>query len=155
MTILIVDDEPTITGLLSQMLEGLGAKILIADSLTTAMQKMSEIPPPDLVLLDLRMPPNGPQDSLNAIRAFRLFNPDLIVIPISGMLMEEIAELVQKTGAEVQAIICKDDLLSQNRLLGVICPLLEKSKGVKDSFAIMEKMNTILHPESDEPSQST
>lgn len=146
MTILIVDDDPMSRKLLARMLEGLDATILFADSIVSAIFQMGTIPPPDLILLDLRMPPNNEFDALEAVGAFRQFNPNLIVIPVTGMMKEEVIEAIAKVNANVCDPLFKgSEEFCQRNLLRVVEPLIAQSTGVKDSALILEKIHAILN----------
>lgn len=143
-TILIVDDDPNCAKLWERVLAGKADRFLTAHSLEDALNKMAEIPPPDLVLLDLKIPPHGAEHMLSAITALRQFNPDLKVIAVSGMSMEEINAAVRATGAAVQGIVRKGDMDSQSKLLAAVQGLLSASRGFQDSQRVLETVHNAI-----------
>ena len=143
-TILIIDDDPNCTKLWERVLHGHADNFLTAASIEEAMIRMSTIPPPDLVLLDLKIPPYGAEHTLAAIKAFREYNPELKVIAISGMTVEEINSAIQTTGAAVQAVVHKGDMDSQANLLAAVQRLLDCSRGFKDSMKVLQTVTEAI-----------
>ncbi len=123
-TILIVDDDENCAKLWHRVLEGMADKFITAASLEMAIARMGDIPPPDLVLLDLKLPPYDAEHTLSAVAALREFNPSLKVIAISGMTEAEIDAAIASTGAAVQAVVRKGDMESQSNLLAAVRGLL-------------------------------
>jgi len=77
-TILLVDDDPDIRALLGEYLTGLGYVIYAARDGKHALQVLSHIDAPDLILLDYKMPVmNGSQ-----FLARKRWNPRLRCIPV-------------------------------------------------------------------------
>jgi CheY-like chemotaxis protein len=143
-TILIVDDDPNCALLWERVLEGTADRFLSAHSISEAIAKMANIPPPDLVLLDLKIPPHGAEHTLAAIQAFREYNPELKVIAVSGMTVEEINLAIKASGAAVQAVIHKGDMDSQRNLLDAVQGLLSSSKGFKDSMKVLQTVTDAI-----------
>lgn len=138
MTILLVDDDKNCIALWTRMLASLKADILFANSIDDALPKMDNIPPPDVVLLDLKLPPFNAGQSLLAIHAFRAKNPNLAVIAVSGMRLEEILQAIEDAGVTVQGAMSKDDTMSQNRLLASVKAALVSGRGFRDTMAVLE-----------------
>lgn len=67
-TILVVDDEPTITEVVSIYLKRAGYRVLVADDGETALEILEE-QPPDLVVLDLMLPDVGGLEITRWLRA--------------------------------------------------------------------------------------
>src|SRR3712207_7159374 len=77
-TVLVVDDEPLIAMALEAALEDAGYRVATAANGRQGLQRLSEAPRPDLVLLDMMMPVmNGP-----AMLAAMAADPDLAGIPV-------------------------------------------------------------------------
>lgn len=55
-TILVVDDDPVIRDALSDLLSGEGFAVETAEDGQAALERLDQIGPPSLILLDLRMP---------------------------------------------------------------------------------------------------
>lgn len=138
MNILIVDDDQNCATLWARMLGKIDARLLFAFSLEEALAQMGEIPPPDLVLLDLKVPPHGAPQMLAAVDHFRRYNDKLVVIAVSGMMLEEIMEAVRKSGIIVQGMVSKSEVISQNNLLDAVKSAMGSSRGFQDSLAILE-----------------
>lgn len=146
MIVLIVDDEDSIHLMLKRMLAPLHAELLAARSVEEAISQMSRIPPPDLVLLDLKLPPYPAEHTLSAIATLRQFNPNLRVVAVSGMNEVDLKALV--TGFQVDGFIAKDESLSQQRLLSVVLEQMDKSTGAKDTGELLERIGKIMQAEA-------
>jgi len=101
-TAIIVDDEPHITQLYSELLELQNLKILgIGQNGNDAIRLFKEYKP-DIVFLDVHMPDlNGVQ----ALKEIKKNSPNANVIMITADLSEDLEELLQYNGAT--AIIFK------------------------------------------------
>lgn len=124
------------------MLQNTGISIRYANSLLTAFAQMEIEPPPDLVLLDLTLPPDGPEQTLGAVEAFRRFNPELKVVVVTGMAFENIRAIVEK--AKVQAVLHKDASFSQRVLLEAVQKQLATAKNTKEVTAIAQRLSELL-----------
>ena len=110
MTILVVDDDPNLHALLTDVLTGEGYAVQSAYDGLQGLHKASENPP-DLILLDLMMPKMDGFALVEALRA----DPRLRQIPI--VVLSAIAHLDQHQAAlGAQGVISKpfdlDELLS-------------------------------------------
>jgi CheY-like chemotaxis protein len=83
-TILIIDDDPVVRGLLSMLLERHGYRVAHASGGCDALAYLSLNSPPSLVLLDMLMPA---MDGWRFLEAFRLTTAweTIPVIIITGM----------------------------------------------------------------------
>lgn len=101
--VLIVEDRPEIAKIWTNALEEYAAfgkiEIWHVDNLADAKRRSIEIPPPDLILLDLRLTDAKDIETLAAIREFKKGNPDLCVLIISGYLTPDLAKLAIEQGA--------------------------------------------------------
>ena len=93
--VLIVDDEPEIRSTLSEYLEMQGYPVLTAGGGTAALSTLAE-QGVRFVLLDIRMPE---MDGLQVLEQIRLRHPEVIVIMISGMGTEDLAQRALRMGA--------------------------------------------------------
>jgi len=145
MTVLIVEDDATIGRIWATYLNPLGAEIRHATSVEEAIEQMRKIPPPDLLLLDLRLSEqHGPEHTVEAIAHLREFNPQLTVIAISGMADDAIQRLID--GHNVQAGVTKMEITSQSRLLQIVRDGIAQSKGWQASGQLLERLSALLSP---------
>lgn len=138
-TILLVDDDPSILLSWRRQLSTLGVNILTATSIAAAIDQMRRIPPPDLVLLDLVVPPHGARETVEEIATLRAFNPDLVIIAISGMEKDEIAKVV--ANARVEAMVSKHEAKTQVELLRIFKAAL--AKGTNSGELLLRVSETI------------
>lgn len=90
-TVLIIDDEETVRGFLTEALRTLGFSVRAAASTTEALAALASGPRPDLVLFDLSIPGEDAASSYEAlVRAL----PDARIILASGHVEERARELV-------------------------------------------------------------
>ena len=95
-TILVVDDEHLIRWSLDQQLRREGYGVLLAETGAEALQK-AQADPPDLVLLDVRLPD---ADGLEILERLRAANPEAPVIMITAHGGVESAVRAMKLGAK-------------------------------------------------------
>ena len=55
-TILVVDDDPLIRDAVRELLSDNGYDVVVAEDGLDALERLASMPPPSLILLDLRMP---------------------------------------------------------------------------------------------------
>jgi CheY-like chemotaxis protein len=100
-TILLVDDNPDITGVLADILQIKGYAVHAANSGAEALLLMREHPV-DLLLTDIRMPG---MNGLELSRAARKNYPDLFIIIMTAYAADE---LIQQALAEgVKTVLTK------------------------------------------------
>ncbi len=95
-TILIVDDEEVITGLLQEYFQGMGYNVLTAGGGEEGLELIKERAEISLVLTDVKMSGMSGIDLLKMIREYRM---DLPVIIITGYQTIENAIAAIKYGA--------------------------------------------------------
>lgn len=142
MTILLVDDDKNMTEIWSRMLREVGVDIRIADSVDSAIRQMQVLPMPDLILLDLNLPPHGPAQTLAALDVLRRFNPDLKCVVVTGMQLDSVKEIVER--ARVQYVMSKDAQFSQRKLLTAVQAALAGCKDTKELTALSLRLSEIL-----------
>lgn len=140
LTILIVDDDPNIVSVWIRLLRELKAEIRVAGSVDAALEQMRKIPPPDLVMLDLNLPPLSAVNTAKAICRFRELNPSVAVVAVSGMEREEMVKAL--TGVVVDSIQSKRDIATQPGLLKVIRETLDAKK--RTSGQILQDMGDLI-----------
>jgi len=118
MIFLVVDDDVAMVSMLERYLRGLATEVRRASSIQEAIEQMGVLPPPDLVLLDLRLTTTDAVETVAATKALREFNPNLKIVAISGLEMSEIVRVV--SGSGIEGILAKTDLDSQNKLLRAV-----------------------------------
>ncbi len=94
-TVLVVDDEHLIRWSLEQQLRWEGYSVLLAETGAEALQK-AQADPPDLVLLDVRLPD---ADGLEILERIKVANPEATVIMITAHGGVESAVRAMKLGA--------------------------------------------------------
>lgn len=98
---LIVEDRPEIAKLWQLNLEPLQIESVHVTNLADAYLILERIPPPDLVLLDLNLGPTERAEyTVSQISKMKSYNPSMVVIVISGVLTEEIAQMAVANGAQ-------------------------------------------------------
>ena len=96
MTVLVVDDDPDVLELLSDILAGEGYSVLTAANGNQAIEAIEANRQIVAVLLDVRIPGKGGMEVLKEIRKCR---PDVGVLMISGIQDREIAQHALTLGA--------------------------------------------------------
>jgi two-component system chemotaxis response regulator CheY len=95
-TAIIIDDEPHITQLYSELLELQNLKILgIGQSGNDAIRLFKEYRP-DLVFLDVHMPD---KTGVEALKEIKKISPTAKVIMVTADLSEDLEKLLQDSGA--------------------------------------------------------
>ena len=98
-TVLVVDDDPGIVGLLVAVLEDEGYRVAVASSGVTALA-MALADPPALVLLDVRMP--GELDGPETCRRLRA-DPRTRAVPVVFVTATPPEEIVARLGEDSYA----------------------------------------------------
>jgi CheY-like chemotaxis protein len=94
--ILIVDDEPEIREILSNVLSRQGYTVIEAKSGKEALELVDQGPEIDLVLLDLILPQQG---GIEILKELKSRHPQLAVIMMSGLADAEIVRFSSRLGA--------------------------------------------------------
>ena len=79
-TVMIIDDDVSIREAIGALLEDEGYKVLCAENGQRALDLLRDIPPPDLVLLDLMMPVMNGWEFLGAIEGDRFLSRVPVVV---------------------------------------------------------------------------
>jgi DNA-binding NtrC family response regulator len=96
--ILVVDDEPAMVAVLTEVLRERGHEVLPAGDPDKALQLVRE-QSPDLVLTDIEMPQGNPS-GLEVLRQTKAFNRSIPVVIITGQATKERAVVALRAGAQ-------------------------------------------------------
>lgn len=146
---LIVEDRPEISKMWQKCLEPLELSVIHASNLTEAYNQLKRIPPPDLVLLDLNLTETETAiHTVNQIAHIKTFNPDMVVIVISGVITQELATIAIQQGAH--GVREKMDMANQVDLWRTIESSLQKApQSTKNIFqhtqTLLDKMSKAMH----------
>jgi len=94
--ILIVDDEPLIRWSIGETLGTAGYGITEAQDAASALQALTDMPEPDVILLDLRLPDSS---DLSLLQTIRSMAPAAAVLVMTAFGTPEIAAEALKLGA--------------------------------------------------------
>lgn len=142
MIALIVEDEPSVMGLWRKFLDPVACEIRHCGTLTEAFNLMGKIPPPDLVLLDLRLP-----DSCDAaltiarVPEFRRLNPNAVIMVITGSMDPTFPMLAAVAGAD--AFLEKSTVTGQTKLLKSIQAACANST-IEERMAIIHRLSEFM-----------
>lgn len=95
LTILVVDDEPSICELLKDFLQGEGYQVLVAHEANAALRQV-QTHHPVLVLLDIRLPG---MDGSECLRRIKAMDPQIGVIMVTAVEDESIGRTCLELGA--------------------------------------------------------
>jgi len=94
--ILIVDDEPLIRWCIAETLGTAGYDITAAQDASSALQALTDMPEPDVILLDLRLPDSS---DLSLLQRIRRIAPAAAVVVMTAFGTPEITAEALKLGA--------------------------------------------------------
>jgi DNA-binding NtrC family response regulator len=100
--ILIVDDEPLIRWCIAETLGTAGYGITQAQDAASALRVLTDVPEPDVILLDLRLPDSS---DLSLLERVRTIAPAAAVIVMTAFGTPEITAEALKLGA--RAVLTK------------------------------------------------
>lgn len=120
-TILVVDDEPLIAMVLEAELEDAGYGVVTAANGRQGLERLAEMPRPDLVLLDMMMPVMTGPEMLAAMAA----DPDLCRTPV--IVLSSLPEATIRERAKGVAAILRKPYTAAE-VLGAILRVLEEAK---------------------------
>ncbi|BBP42823.1 response regulator [Thiosulfativibrio zosterae] len=98
--VLVVDDDPGISGLLAMLLENAGFEVYEAASRSQAIERLQSSKV-DAVVLDMGMPPNEhlPDEGLAVLDWLALYHPEVKTLVLTGQHPDSTAYLAIKHGA--------------------------------------------------------
>jgi len=132
--VLLVDDEPDFTEVLSKRMESRGVKVDTAASGREALQKV-KAKSYDAIVLDLSMPE---MDGMETLKRLLEDNPDLQVIVLTGYATLEKGVEAMKIGAmdflekpaEIKKLMEKIEQAETNKMLLVEKRMEERIRGI-------------------------
>ncbi|QAT89203.1 response regulator [Corallococcus coralloides] len=106
--VLVVEDDEDARAAIAEILEADGYEVAVAANGREALDELQHLPPPSLILLDLRMPVmDGPE----FLRHLRAEWPRLKAVPV--LLLSGVgAEALPDTGGLLKKPIVPDELLA-------------------------------------------
>jgi len=112
--ILIVDDEPLIRWCIAETLGTAGYGISQAQDAASALRVLTDVPDPDVILLDLRLPDSS---DLRLLERIRTIAPAAAVVIMTAFGTSEITSNALKLGA--RAVLTKPfDMQDLERVVG-------------------------------------
>jgi DNA-binding NtrC family response regulator len=122
---LIVEDRPEVARIWRRYLEPLEMEIRWAETLADAKAQSRKLPPPDLILLDLRLADSKDEETLKSIKELTELNPSCAVLVLSGYVTSEITKLAIEQGAH--QVIAKLSVQRADDLWNFIKTFLDKA----------------------------
>ncbi len=98
MRILIIDDYRPLGYILSAMCQKIGNQVDVVFTLAEAMDKLDEIPPCDVIFLDLTLLDSGPNATIEAIKRLRAKAKKLVIM--TGNSREDFVVRAMNEGAD-------------------------------------------------------
>lgn len=153
--VLMVEDSPQVRYLWERALKNLDVEIWECASLEEAKVLSHKIPPPDIMLLDIRLNDTHELETLNTIGFFRKGNPDLIVVVLSGYLDKKAIELA--VSQSVQGIWDKSVVTRQSDLWNILQHAMHKAPiGAKERMEytsnLLDRLVELKNTQVQEPS---
>ena len=107
-TVLVVDDDPAVLGVIVDMLEDLGCEVISADGGVDALERLEQNPDISILITDINMPGMDGHELAELARRVR---PELKMLQLSGreprrgglpmirkpFSFEELADVMQRT----------------------------------------------------------
>ncbi len=107
-TVLVVDDDPAVLGVIVDMLEDLGCEVISADGGVDALERLEQNPGISILITDINMPGMDGHELAELARRVR---PELKMLQLSGreprrgglpmirkpFSFEELADVMQRT----------------------------------------------------------
>jgi len=110
-TVLVVEDDPWIRGLLTDLLSGEGYEVIQAQDGVSGL-KMAQERDPDVILLDLAMPEKSGLDVLHELKGSRPTR-DIPVLVVSAYAMLMMGSDARRADGVIQKPFDLGDLLKQ------------------------------------------
>lgn len=147
MTILIVEDDPGVTRLWERALAPIDAEVRSAITIPDALEQMRKIPPPDIVLLDLRLPGSSATNTLEHISELRKVNPKVLVVVLTGMNDHALPRMAEAMGAD--GFGTKWEIDTQRKLLGLVSDSLarrtvSRKPVFENSLEVLERLSALV-----------
>jgi two-component system chemotaxis response regulator CheY len=121
MRALVVDDTKTIRMILCEYLQKMGMQVVEAANGREGLERLKEMPHPDLVLVDWNMPVMNGIDFIRAVREMHIYDP-LPLIMVTTNSESEHGNTALEAGANqyIQKPCTLDVLREKIRQLGIL-----------------------------------
>jgi two-component system chemotaxis response regulator CheY len=100
MRVLVVEDSKTIRMILCEYLRKMGMQVVEAGDGREGLERLKEIPPPDLVFVDWNMPVMSGIDFIRAVREMHVYDP-LPLIMVTTNSEKEYISTAMEAGANL------------------------------------------------------
>lgn len=132
--VLVIEDESTLIEIWLRLLNKSGCHADVVRSLAEGMAIMRRIPPPDYVVLDLRLADSfDATETVRVIPEIKSIHPSSSVIVTTGYSTNQIKELAMQLGADV--FTDKNRMFHEDGCWGVLKRFIDKHKGTGRSGA--------------------
>lgn len=142
MIVLIIEDSQPVMDLWYRFLKPVACEIRQAMTLGEAFKLLKKIPPPDLILLDLRLPDSADaKETLSKIPKLREQAPKAVVVVITGAGEDSLPILAREVGAD--GFFDKGSVIGQTKLLESIkeaCSL----KTTEERMNLVERLSNFM-----------
>ena len=123
-TVLLVEDEAAVRSTIRRQLESLGHKVIVADNASTAIELVTALPLPDLLLTDVVL--GSGMNGIDLADEARLLRPGLPTIFVSGFTA--VAEAQKRISDSGAPLLSKPSTLSHlERAIGAVMRRLSTS----------------------------
>jgi DNA-binding NarL/FixJ family response regulator len=139
MKILIVEDDPGMGILLRKYLEGLP---------DTDIEIVEDLPPPDIVTLDLLLPDSAAEQTLAEIAQFKKANPDGCLVVMTGISTDP-AIKDKSFAAGADGFITKQVVGKRSEFLNAISNVFAAKKEIpryQQHLSLIEALTSTLKP---------
>lgn len=147
MTILIVEDESNMQEIWKYFLRDVPADKVCVKTLQAAREQMGKIPPPELVLLDLRLLDADEDKTLKAIKEFNQMSPSSVILVLTGNTDTRLKQVAEIMGADhfIQKIDVENQLgLYKSIMKAISCPNKNREQPPFEASIQMLEMLTDL-----------
>lgn len=96
---LLIEDDPGVATVYRLSLEKLEMEVKWSESLAGGIRMCKEIPPPKLIILDLRLTDSNDQNTIHQIATLQNLAPESLILVVSGFITPALAQLAIENGA--------------------------------------------------------
>lgn len=144
---LVIEDDEMVSELWVRHLTAAGVNVEAVMCIADGLAAMRKIPPPDLIILDLRLPDSPSAiNTLAYVSEIKLIHPGAIVIVATGFSTPQIENLAMQLGAD--AVTDKLFLRTQEGCWAALKGFLEKHKntGARGAEVTMNLIERLSRP---------
>ncbi len=121
MRALVVEDSKTIRMILCEYLRKMNIEAVEAADGREALERLKEMPPPDLMLVDWNMPVMSGIDFIRAVRELRTYDPLPVIMVTTNSEYEHLGTAMEAGANEYIQKPCTFDALREKiELLGLL-----------------------------------